>query len=65
MEATKYYEVEDAVFRVRGTEPMELFNQKTGKWSRYTGDTFRIKMKSNPMILAEVRPYMDVEPVEE
>ena len=65
METTEYYEVEGAVFRSRNDVPLELFNQKTGKWGRYTGDSGRVFMQSNPMTLAQVRPYMDVEPVEE
>lgn len=59
---TKYYEVECAVFRQEEGKLLEIMDQKTGEWRKYTGDIFRVFRNSNPMTLDEVRPYMDVDP---
>lgn len=59
-----YFEVEGAVFRKRSGEALEIFNQKYGSYEEYKGDRHRIYMKSNPMTFDEIRPYMDVEPIE-
>lgn len=61
----KFYEVEGAVFRKRPAVPMEIFHQKKGTWGRYSGDPSRVYRMSNDMSLDEVRPYMDVEPLED
>jgi hypothetical protein len=59
----EFFEVEGAVFRKRSKLPLEIMDQKSGKFSSYSGDVFRVYDKSNPMSLEEVRPYMDVQPV--
>jgi hypothetical protein len=59
----EFFEVEGAVFRKVTAKPLEIMDQKTGRFESYTGDAFRVYRQSNPMSLEEVRPYMDVEPV--
>ena len=59
----KYYEIEGAVFR-QDTGPLEVYcdgkGDKPGYWEKYSGDAHRVKMGSNELTLAEVKPYMDV-----
>lgn len=62
MKEIHYYEVEGAIFRQRSGVPLEIFNQKTGTFSRYQGSAGHVYSQSNEMTLEEVRPYMDVEP---
>ena len=59
----KFYEVEGAVFRKRSGMPMEVMDQKTGRFESYKGDSLRVLEKCHPMTVDEVRPYMDVAPV--
>lgn len=59
---SKFYEVEGAVFRKRSGLPLEIMDQKSGKFGAYSGDKLRVYEKSHPLSLDQVRDYMDVEP---
>lgn len=59
-----FYEREGAVFRQRAGHDLELFGQSDGKFYPYTGDQHRVPYEATAVTLEEVRPYMDVPPVD-
>ena len=64
-----FYEREQAVFRKREGQPLELFSNGDGKFYPYTGDANRV-MSAGPyggadvVTLEQAREFMDVAPVD-
>ena len=58
-----FYEREGAVFRRRDGQPLEIFGQQSGKFFPYKGDCYSVQNETE-VTLDEVRPYMDVPPVD-
>lgn len=59
-----FYEREGAVFRQRDGQALEIFGQQSGKFFPYKGDAYRVPNEANEATLEDVRPYMDVAPVD-
>ena len=64
-----FYEREGAVFRNRDGVPLEIFGQHSGKFSPYTGDSYRVLEGgpyggASPVTLDEARVFMDAPPVD-
>jgi hypothetical protein len=59
--ALMYYEVDAEVFRRIQGRPLELFDQKTGKFDAYHGDASVMKL-GMPMDIEDIRRFMRADP---